>query len=183
MAPLDKIQASATVNSESTSDLSDHRVLFKSQFVQPAGAAQVGPQAAGAAQVGPQAAGAAQVGAQDDVPQVVAQHFGLQRRTLGKQSFGILILWQRGLQQLLQLEATGAQVEATGAQETAGAAQEGPAGAQAAAGAAQVGAQAEAAGPQAGAAQVGAAATHAAGAAQLGAELQLLQLLWWNRPA
>ena len=132
---------------------------------------------AGAAQVGPQAAGAAQLGAHD-VPQVVTeQHFGLQRRILGMQSFGNLILWQRGAQ-LLQQEATGAQV-ATGAQLATGAAQVGAqAGAQLAAGAAQVGAQAAA-----GAAQVGAAATQAAGAAQLGTELQLLQLLWWNRPA
>jgi len=83
---------------------------------------------AGAAQVGAQAAaGAAQVGAQDDVPQVAgAQQRGLQRRIFGMQSFGmqtfgILNEWQRGLQQLLQDEATGAQV-ATGAQLATGAA-------------------------------------------------------------
>ena len=144
---------------------------------------------AGAAQVGAQAAaGAAQVGAQDDVPQVAgAQQRGLQRRIFGMQSFGmqtfgILNEWQRGLQQLLQDEATGAQV-ATGAQLATGAAQVGAhVGAQLATGAAHVGAQAGAQ-AAAGAAQVGAAETHAAGAAQLGTELQLLQLLWWNRPA
>ncbi len=122
---------------------------------------------AGAAQVGAQVeTGAAQLGAHDE-PQAVKQR-GLQRRILGMQSFGMRILWQRGLQQLLQVE-TGAQLVATGAQLTAGAA--------------QVGAQETAAGAQAGAAQVGAAETHAAGAAQLGAALQLLQLLWWKKPA
>jgi hypothetical protein len=131
------------------------------------------------------ATGAAQVGAHDEPqaePQAEPQQRGLQRRILGMQSFGmqifgIRILWQRGAQvlQLLQL----LQLEATGAQLTSGAAQ---AGAQLTAGAAQVGAQLTA-GAQAGAAQVGAAETHAAGAAQLGAALQLLQLLWWNRPA
>ena len=140
--------------------------------MQPTGAAQLGPQATGAAQVGAHVdTGAAQLGAHDE-PQTEPQHRGLQRRLLGMHSFGNLILQQRGLQQLLQLlqvDATGAQLVATGAQVTAGAA--------------QVGAQV-AAGAQAGAAQVGAAETHAAGAAQLGAALQLLQLLWWwNRPA
>ncbi len=128
---------------------------------------------AGAAQVGAHVeTGAAQLGAHDE-PQTEPQQRGLQRRILGMQSFGNRILWQRGLQQLLQLlqVATGAQLVATGAQVTAGAAQVG----------AQVTAGAQA-GAQAGAAQVGAAETHAAGAAQLGA--QLLQLLWWwNRPA
>ncbi|MEI8017559.1 MAG: hypothetical protein WCH39_05120 [Schlesneria sp.] len=121
---------------------------------------------AGAAQVGAQVeTGAAQLGAHDE-PQTEPQQRGLQRRILGMQSFGKRILWQRGLQQLLQLE-TGAQLVATGAQVTAGTA--------------HVGAQV-AAGAQAGAAHVGAAETHPAGAAQLGA--QLLQLLWWwNRPA
>ena len=142
---------------------------FKNQLVQPTGAAQLGAQVvAGAAQVGPQVeTGAAQLGAHDE-PQTEPQQRGLQRRILGMQSFGKRIFWQRGLQQLLQLE-TGAQLVATGAQLTAGAA--------------HVGAQETAAGAQAGAAQVGAAETHAAGAAQLGAALQLLQLLWWNRPA
>ena len=126
--------------------------------------------ATGAAQVGAHdETGAAQLGAHDE-PQPLKQR-GLQRRILGMQSFGNLILWQRGLQQLLQVE-TGAQLVATGAHETAGAAH---VGAQETAGAQ--------AGAQAGAAQVGAAETHAAGAAQLGAALQLLQLLWWNRPA
>ena len=141
---------------------------FNNQLVQPTGAAQLGAQVvAGAAQVGPQVeTGAAQLGAHDE-PQAEPQQRGLQRRILGMQSFGKRILWQRGLQQLLQVE-TGAQLVATGAQLTAGAA--------------QVGAQETAAGAQAGAAQVGAAETHPAGAAQLGA--QLLQLLWWwNRPA
>ena len=114
-------------------------------------------------------AGAAQLGAHEVVPQVLPQKFGLCKRIFGMQSFGNRILWQRGAQPQLE---TGAQVEATGAQDVA-------TGAQVATGAAQEGAQAAAAG----AAQVGAAATHAAGAAQLGAELQLLQLLWWNRPA
>ena len=136
---------------------------FNNQLVQPTGAAQLGAHdvATGAAQVGAQVeAGAPQLGAQDE-PQTEPQQRGLQRRILGMQSFGKRILWQRGLQQLLQLLQV-----ATGAQVTAGAA--------------HVGAQE---GAQAGAAQVGAAETHAAGAAQLGAALQLLQLWWWNRPA
>ena len=118
---------------------------------------------AGAAQVGAHVeTGAAQLGAHDE-PQTEPQQRGLQRRILGMQSFGNRILWQRGLQQLLQLETGAQQVEATGAAQVGA-----HAGAQVAAGAAQAGAQA-------GAAQLGAQLGAAQGAAQLGAaEQQLL---------
>ena len=162
MAPLDSFSIYLDRQKSLSRRTDRSHVPIRNQFTQVvAGAAQLGAHDV--------TAGAAQLGAHEVVPQVLPQKFGLCKRIFGKQSFGNRILWQRGAQPQLE---TGAQVEATGAQDVA-------TGAQVATGAAQEGAHAAAAG----AAQVGAAATHAAGAAQLGAELQLLQLLWWNRPA
>lgn len=114
----------------------------------------------GAAQLGA-AQGAAQLGAHELQPLFEPQQRLLQNLNFGMQSFGILILQQRGLQQRLPL----LQQLAAGAQQATGAAHVG----------AQVATGAQA-GAQAGAAQVGAAVQQAAGAAQLGAAEQLLQL-------